>query len=114
MGVRKKGRRKIICDDKRYIWYVEMDCDSPYNILNIVSEDKTLIIACPLKMETPYIISKGNMFQNQIMNGLWTRYLLPFKVPQIITPKFVSELILWGTQGENAVEVKWNGENIFI
>lgn len=39
MGVAKKDRRNIIVSDKRYVWYVEMDHDSPY------------------------IISKGNTFQ---------------------------------------------------
>lgn len=29
MGVRKKGRRKIRCSDKLYIWYVQLDFDSP-------------------------------------------------------------------------------------
>ena len=114
MGVAKKGRRKITVFDKKYIWYVELDYDSPYHILNIISEDKTLIISCPLETESPYIISKGNMFQDRKSNEAWNRYLLPFKVPEIITPKFVSNVILWATQGEKAKEVKWNGKNVPI
>lgn len=97
MSVRKKGRRKIMHGDEKYVWYVELDYDSPYHILNVISEDKKLIIACPLNMKTPYIISKGNLFQNYKSNGNWNRYHLPFDVPEIITPKFVSELISWAT-----------------
>lgn len=114
MGVLKKGRRKIVCNNATFIWYVELDYDSPYYILHIVSEDKALILACPLKMTTAYIISKGNVFQNRKTNGVWNRYLLPFGVPEVITPKFVSEVILWATQGENAIETKWNGEDIIL
>lgn len=114
MSILKKGRRKIVCNNSTYFWYVEMDYNSPYSILNIVTEDKSLIIACPLKMATAYIISKGNVFQNKRTNGRWNRYLLPFNIPEIITPKFVSELILWATQGENAIETKWNGKDIIL
>lgn len=113
MGIAKKGRRKITVSDKRYVWYVELDNDSPFHILNIVSEDKALIISCPLKTETQYIISKGNMFQNKRTDGIWHRYLLPFNVPDIITPKFVSDVILLATQSEkNNKETKWNEKDV--
>ena len=77
-----------------------------------VSEDKALIISCPLKTNTLYIISKGNMFQNKRTNGIWNRYLLPFNVPEIITPKFVSDVILWATQNDKAKETKWDGKSV--
>lgn len=112
MGVKTKGKRKIIVADKTYRWNVILDNDSPCHILNIISEDKSTILSCPLKTETPYIISKGNVFQNHKTNGLWNRYLLPFHIPEIITPKFVSTVILWATQGPKAIETKWNGKDI--
>lgn len=114
MGVRKKGRRKIICNNETYFWYVELDCDSPNHILNIISEDKQLLIACPLNMKTPYIISKGNTFQNRKTNGCWNRYLLPFTVPESITPSFVLELADWAANDSGAVEVKWDGKDIVV
>lgn len=114
MSVRMKGRRKISCNNETYIWYVELDYDNPYHILNIVSEDKSLIIACPLNMDTAYIISKGSRFQNHKTNGYWNRYYLPFCVPEIITPEFVSKLILWSTQGSNAARIQWDGKYILI
>lgn len=63
MSIRSKGRRKIIVDSQTYLWYVALDDESPYNILNIVSDDKSYILACPLQTEKEYIISKGRMFQ---------------------------------------------------
>lgn len=73
-----------------------------------------MILSCPLKTKTSYIISKGNIFQNHQTNGLWNRYLLPLNIPEIITPKFVSDVILWATQSEEVVEAKWNGKDIPI
>lgn len=112
MGVAKKSRRKIIVSDKSYVWYVELDQDSPYHILNIISDDKEFIVACPLKTEIPYIINKGSIFQNKKTKGAWNRYLLPFNIPQIITPKFVSDVILWATQSGKAKEIKWDGKDV--
>lgn len=110
--VKTKGRRKIIVADKMYIWYVKLDYDSPYHILSIVSSDKTLIIHCPLEINKAYVISEGNKFQNKKTNGIWNRYLLLLNVPEIITPKFVADIILWATQSEKAVEIKWNGKDV--
>ena len=39
MSIRTKGRRKIIVRDQTYIWYVDLDDDSPYNILHIASHE---------------------------------------------------------------------------
>ena len=45
MGVRKKGRRRIVCDDQEYVWDVALDDESAYYILNICSEDKSLVLS---------------------------------------------------------------------
>ena len=52
------------------------------------------------------------MFQDKQTAGYWERYLLSFCIPEIITPQFISEVILWATQGEQAVKVVWNTINI--
>lgn len=112
MAVRTKGRRKIMVDGNRYIWYVALDYDSPYYLLHISSEDKSFIITHPLNMNSPYIISKGLVFQGKKTNGRWGRYLLPFPVPEVITPKDVSEIIRFATQGKGGEEVIWDGREI--
>lgn len=111
MAVRKKGRRKITYKNKEYIWYVKEDYDSIYYVLNVVSHDKSLIMSIPLKTVTPYVISKGRIFQGQ-KNVNWSRYILPFEVPEIITPRFTSLLIRWATEESDAVRVSWNGKDI--
>jgi hypothetical protein len=50
MAISKKGRRKIICNEKEYIWYVQMDEDSPYYCLNIASGDRRILFATDLKI----------------------------------------------------------------
>lgn len=114
MGVLKKGRRKIVYDNKKYIWHIAEDCDSPYNLLNIISEDKKLILSSPLDTDVSYVISKGSFFQGNKSNGDWNRYLLPFSIPTIITPKFVTDIISWATEKTDAVKVEWNGQDIMI
>ena len=111
MSVRKKGRRKIIVNKESYVWYIKLDDESPFHILNIISEDKKLIISCPLKTNTSYVISKGLVFQGKQTDGCWIRYLLPICIPEIITPQFISEVILWATQGERAVKIVWDMNN---
>ena len=93
MGVRKIGRRKIIVDDSEFVWYVSQDDESDYYLLNIVSEDKNYVLTCPLKTEIPYLISKGKLFKNEKTNGTWSRYELPYDIPEIITPGFVTKVI---------------------
>ena len=108
MSIRTKGRRKIIVGDQTYIWYVTLDDDSPYIILHIVSDDKRLILSCPLQTKIAYVISKGRIFQAKGTNGVWNRYLLPFDIPEIITPSFVEKVIVWSTHNTDATPVSRN------
>ena len=108
MSISTKRRRKIIVGDRAYVWYVAQDDDSWYDVLNIVSDDKYLILSCPLKTGTDYVISKGRIFQGRETSGGWNRYLLPFDVPESVTPGFVEKVILWATRGTDAVPVSRN------
>ncbi len=108
MSIRTKGRRKIIVGDQPYIWYVALDDDTGCNTLHIVSDDKYLILSCPLRTKIAYVISKGRIFQAKETNGLWNRYLLPFDIPEMITPKFVEQMIVWATQNTDAITINAN------
>ena len=113
MAVRAKGRRKIICANHQYVWFVDNDKDSCGQlILHIISADKKIILRYPLNATNPYIISEGKVFQNTISDGCWQRYLVPIKPVKIITPKFVSELIFWAVNGEDPVPIQWDGNDI--
>ena len=110
MSIRTKGRRKIVVGEKTYFWYVALDYDTPYDVLNIVSEDKSLILSCPLHTKADYVISKGRVFKTKETNGCWNRYKLPFNIPDIVTPKFVKQLIDWSTEYTDAVPI--NGTEV--
>ena len=108
MSVRTKKRRKIIVGGQKYIWYVALDDDTEYNILHIVSDDKYLILSCPLRTKIAYVISKGRIFQAKRTDGVWNRYLLPFDIPDIITPKFVEKLIDWSVRNTDTTPINTN------
>ena len=95
LGVRKKGRRKLTYNEKQYVWFVQEDNDSPYFCLNILSDDKQLILTLPLGKDIKYVISKGKRFQTSKSNGSWERYICPLELPEIITPKIVADIINW-------------------
>ena len=71
LGVSKKGRRKLTYNERQYVWYVQEDNDSPYYCLNIISDDKQLVLTLPLGLDIKYVISKGKRFQNNKRNGCW-------------------------------------------
>ena len=60
MGISVRKRRRIQYGGQNYIWWVvpnDDDCDQIY--LNIISEDKKIILACPIGDENYTVISKG-------------------------------------------------------
>lgn len=114
MGINSKGKRKITYNDQLYVWHVSLDDESPYYILNIVSEDKKLILACPLGVDRNYVISKGTIFQGQKTSGRWQRYLCPVVFPEVITPKIVANIIRWAVDENDGVEVSNDGVEIVV
>ncbi len=123
MAVRKKKRRAIMCGGKKYVWYVLAgdrdywdhllgnNWETPF--LHIISEDKKLILTIPLNAPKPYAVSKGAVFQGKTTSGCWERYLLPFDMPEIVTPRFVSEIIDWAVGSDSgAAKVEYDGRDI--
>lgn len=107
MGVSKKGRRTIVWNRKEYIWYVQSDEELEGEIcLFIISEDKKLLLSYPLNSNPPFIFSQGTEFQGKHTSGRWITIAIPFEIPDIITPKTVSKLIEWATEGTSAEIIK--------
>ena len=104
MGVAKKGRRKMKYRNQTYIWWIaknEEDEDKVW--LNIVSEDKNIILAYRVGEGDFFIVSKGRVFQGEKTSGCHEEYWYLMKEPpRVITPKFVYELIAWSVDGKNA------------
>lgn len=117
MAVRTKNRRRLHYGGELYVWYVKPDEDFwDKLVLHIISSDKKLILAYPLNNVTPYVVSKGRIFQGHCYHS-WHRYLLP-KLEGVTdvaaTPSLVTTLIEWATVGENAVQVEWDGKEFFL
>lgn len=112
MGVGKKGRRRIVCDGRAYVWCVALDEDSPYHVLQVASEDKRLVLCCPLDHRgKAYVVARGREFQGKEA-GVNGRFLLPFPIPGTVTPGFVAALVEWATDGRGAVGVEWDGKGV--
>lgn len=78
--------------------------------LHVISDDKSLVLTIPLNAPKPYAVSKGRIFQGKPTSGRWERYLLPFKLPRAVTPRFIAEIIEWATSGGNDISRDWGGE----
>lgn len=115
MAISRKYKRNILCDGKKYVWCVYPDEDFEDRlVLNIVSEDKQYILACPIANPFNYVISKGCKFQGKTESGIWKRYLYPQEIPDIITPKVISEIVRWAVSGDTANEISYNGCEIWL
>ena len=105
MGVSRKGRRTLRYKDTEFIWWVgpeEDDCDKIY--LNIVSEDKSIILSYRVGDGSFVVISKGRIFQGYKTSGNWEIYGIPFKDPlMIVTPGDVKRIVEWAVDGRGAV-----------
>lgn len=110
MSVSIKNKRTIIVDDRTFVWYIAEDDESDHLILNIISNDKKIVCSVPMDTPTAYLISKGNELQGKKTSGTWERYRLPFVIPKIITPGFVSEVIQWIMNGDGMEQISWNQE----
>lgn len=97
MGVSAKGRRRISYQGQNFVWWVAPDgddCDRIY--LNIVSEDKSIVLAYRVNGESFCIISKGRRLHGEKTSGKWQMCRIPFREPlMIVTPKDVAQMIAW-------------------
>ncbi len=97
MGVFAKKRRQIQYGGQNFVWWVapnDDDCDRFY--LNIVSEDKKIILACPIGNENDTVISKGRYFRGEKTSGCWEHHKTPLDSSLMyVTPKDVAQIIAW-------------------
>lgn len=107
MGVSKKRRRSIKYKEQNFVWWVGKDEDSCDQIwLNIVSEDKSIVLAYRVGEGDFFVISKGRIFQGEKTSGCWERYAYPMESPpMVITSQFVSGMIAWAADQRGAVSL---------
>lgn len=108
MGVSRKGRRTLQYKGAEFIWWVvpnEDDRDKVY--LNIVSEDKSIVLSYNVGDGGCFVvISKGRFFQGHKTSENWEVYRIPFKLPLlIVTPRDVEQFVEWAVDGRGAVPI---------
>jgi hypothetical protein len=64
MAITTKNRRKLVTNNRKFIWYVKDDPDSGDFVLHVVSEDKNFIVNYHLHQpeSTRYLIILGKEF----------------------------------------------------
>ena len=109
MGVSTKGRRQIQYKGQNFIWWVAPDgddCDRIY--LNIVSEDKGVVLAYRVGDGSFHIINKGRCFRGEKASGKWESHRIPFDSPlMVVTPKDVAQIIAWTVDQTYGIPKRW-------
>ena len=119
MTVAKKGKRKIVVNEREFFWYVAEDL---YEIpggytLFIVSEDKHFLVRYPLNQpenRSNYLIVERKEFGgNGRFGGPWQRVVCPsFDKTDSVTPAIIREIILWSLSEKKNIFIDWRGNQI--
>lgn len=117
MAITTKKRRKLVINNRRFIWYIKDDSDSAGFVLHVISEDKNFIVAYHLHQpeSTRYLIILGQEFPGlSDAGGNWIRVRCPqWEMNHIITPASVRRLIEWCLFNEQElIRVNWLGQPI--
>ncbi len=121
MGIAKKHRRRLVCHDDIYYWWVNPREDPGFPVLHICSEDKKTVLRYPLEQPAGkwYILSERCGKNKREPDGRWHRYSVPDMSERpganlsgraSVTPGFVAELLGWFLEDEWAEEVAWDGQ----
>ena len=103
MGFSKKGKRKIIYNEEIFYWFVKRDEDYSTDYLNIIKEDRSLVIFYRVNQISDEFIHPKVFIEksSRLKTGLY-----PFFPPlsdEIITPKTVSNILKWHDQCDASV-----------
>jgi len=117
----KKGRRKIVRNDRIFYWCVRHDDEDDDRLyLVIASDDKKFIVSYmlgqrdqerPFSPATPLIIVKGAEFKGLADLGhIWERFAVPEWEDDVVTPSLVAQIIDWCLTTETVTPVNWKGD----
>ncbi len=118
MGVSTKNRRKIVVNNRKFVWYICEEWDwYCYLVLHVISEDKHFNIGYPLGQtdQRRHLIVLGKEFPGLKEAGhCWKSVLCPgWETDDVVTPATVRKLIEWCLDSERElVEVGFTGSVI--
>ena len=95
MAFSKKGKRKIIYNEEEFFWFIRRDDDSYTDYLNIIKEDRSIIIYYRINQISDEFIHPRIFIQrsSRLKTGLYNFF--PPLSDEIITPKIVSKILNW-------------------
>ncbi|OPX44388.1 hypothetical protein CLHUN_16870 [Ruminiclostridium hungatei] len=101
MSVNKKGKRKLVLNERTFYWYVKEDMEDLGNInLYIISDNKKFFVRYRVgqskQVKSPVIFIQGTEFEGlkDVDKGL-KRAVTPHWEDEIITPGLVKTIIEW-------------------
>jgi hypothetical protein len=117
MTISRKGRRRIVIDDREFLWYVAEDVDNGgVPTLTIVSTDRRVFLRYALLQsdELRHVVVVGPVFRGVETEGTWRRFRSPqFGTMETIAPSDVRALVEWALAPDPwPQEVDWTGRPI--
>ena len=114
MAVSKKGKRKLVYNDREFYWYFKMT--DPDLTLHVISDDKKFIVSYqrPYENKDPFVVINGKEFKGIKDTGSCSiRVLAPNWKDDQITPGFVRKLIIWCLEEDKEITlVNYLGQRI--
>ena len=98
MGISKKGKRKIIYNEELFYWFIQRDEDYGTDHLNIIKEDRSLIIFYRVNQIRDEFIHPKVFIKksSRLKTGLYPFF--PLLSDEIITPKTIINILKWHEQ----------------
>jgi hypothetical protein len=117
MTISRKGRRRIVVNDREFLWYVAEDVDYAFGpTLTVVSSDRRFFVRYALLQpdELLHVVVIGPEFRNPGCGGCWRRFRSPrFGTIETVASGDVRALIEWALDSEQLpVEVDSVGHPI--
>jgi hypothetical protein len=117
MASRKKKRRSLTLNKRRFIWWVSDDKDAADIVLRVYSEDKKFIVSYHFGQPDSqrFLIVLGREFPGLVHAGsVWIRLRCPkWESDSRITPATVRQLIKWCLfEDRPLIRLNWKGEVI--
>ena len=98
MGISKKGKRKIIYNEELFYWFIQRDEDYGTDHLNIIKEDRSLIIFYRVNQIRDEFIHPKVFIKksSRLKTGLYPFF--PLLSDEITTPKTIINILKWHEQ----------------
>ncbi|TNE89821.1 MAG: hypothetical protein EP330_10455 [Deltaproteobacteria bacterium] len=117
MAIAKKGKRRLVVDDRDYLWWAAPDWENVHSpgvvTAQIASTDGHFLVQYALgqSAERAHVVVLGREFAGEDRPGPWRRYRSPvFVEGEAIAPSAMRALVLWCREVAEREPVDSRGE----